>query len=53
LFIVTTSMATTHIYREDLFRVTASHNQLGLSLSKRIRHEFIAKINVKKKTVDL
>jgi hypothetical protein len=28
----------TYIYREDLHRVTASRNRLGLSLSKRIRH---------------
>jgi hypothetical protein len=26
------------IYREDPPRVTVSHNRLGLSLSKRIRH---------------
>jgi hypothetical protein len=42
------SVAAAHIYREDLPRVTASCNRLGLSLSKRIRRGLIAKINDKK-----
>jgi hypothetical protein len=46
---VTTSMAAARIYRKDPPRVTASHNQLGLSLSKRIRHGFVAKINGKRR----
>jgi hypothetical protein len=49
LFIVTSSMAGARIYREDMTRVTASHNRLGLSLSKCIRHKLIAKINGKSK----
>jgi hypothetical protein len=47
LFVVAHSVAVACIYREDPPRVTASHNRLGLSLSKRIRHRLIAKINVK------
>jgi hypothetical protein len=42
---VATSVAATRIYREDLPRVTTSCNRLGLSLSKRIRHELVEKIN--------
>jgi hypothetical protein len=38
-----------YIYREDLPRVTTSCNQLDLSLSKRIRHGLIAKINGKRR----
>jgi hypothetical protein len=34
LFIVTSFVATAHIYREYLYRVIASCNRLGLSLSK-------------------
>jgi hypothetical protein len=49
LFVVTRSVAAVHIYREDPPRVTASHNQLGLSLSKCIRHGLIANINGKRK----
>jgi hypothetical protein len=37
------------IYREDLPRVTAFHNRLGLSLSKRIRYGLVAKINGKRR----
>jgi hypothetical protein len=47
--LVTTSVMATRIYREDMPRVIASHNRLGLSLSKRIRHELVAKINGKRK----
>jgi hypothetical protein len=47
LVIVTRSMVATRIYRKDLTRVTASRNLLGLSLSKRIRHGLIEKINCK------
>jgi hypothetical protein len=47
-FGVTTSMAATHIYREDMPRVTASRNRLALSLSKLIRHGLIAKLNGKR-----
>jgi hypothetical protein len=46
---ITTSMAAAHISREDPPRVTASRNQLGLSLSKHIRHRLIAKINGKRR----
>jgi hypothetical protein len=46
---VATSVVAADIYREDLPRVTASHNRLGLSLSKHIRHELIAKINGKRR----
>jgi hypothetical protein len=49
LFIVTRFMVVARIYREDLSRVTASHNRLRLSLSKHIRHGLIAKINDKRK----
>jgi hypothetical protein len=42
-------MAVTRIYREDLPRVTASRNGLGLSLTKRIRHGLVAKINGKRR----
>jgi hypothetical protein len=38
-----TSVAAAHIYREDLPRVKTSHNRLGLSLSKHIRHRLVAK----------
>jgi hypothetical protein len=44
---VTIFMAAARIYREDLPRVTASRNRLGLSLSKYIRYGLIAKINGK------
>jgi hypothetical protein len=40
-------VAAARIYREDPPRVTASRNRLGLSLSKRIRHGLVAKINGK------
>jgi hypothetical protein len=43
LFVVTSSMMAARIYREDLPRITASHNRLGLSLSKRIRRGLIEK----------
>jgi hypothetical protein len=46
---VAISVAVARIYREDLSRVTASRNRLGLSLSKRIRHGLIAKINGKRR----
>jgi hypothetical protein len=48
-FGVTTSMAATHIYREDMPRVTASRNRIALSLSKLIRHGLIAKLNGKRR----
>jgi hypothetical protein len=47
LFYVTIFVAVISIYREDLSRVTTSRNLLDLSLSKRIRHELIVKINDK------
>jgi hypothetical protein len=50
LFIVTHFVATVRIYRKDLTRVTVSHNRLGLSLPKRIRHGLIAKINGKRRS---
>jgi hypothetical protein len=50
LFVVSRSVAATRIYREDPPRVTASRNQLDLSLSKRIRHGLITKINGKRKS---
>jgi hypothetical protein len=50
LFIATSSVAATHIYREDPPRVRASHNWLGLSLSKRIRHGLVTKINGKRRS---
>jgi hypothetical protein len=43
LFVVTSSVVVARIYREDPLRLTASHNRLDLSLSKRIRHGLIAK----------
>jgi hypothetical protein len=43
LFIVTSSMVDAHIDRGDPPRYTTSRNQLGLSLSKRIRHGLIKK----------
>jgi hypothetical protein len=49
LFVVTSCVVATHIYREDLPSVTASHNQLGLSLSKCIRHRLVVKINNKRR----
>jgi hypothetical protein len=49
LFVVAHSVAVACIYREDPPRITASRNRLGLSLSKRIRHRLIAKINGKTK----
>jgi hypothetical protein len=49
LFVVTHSVVVTHIYREDLPRVTMSYNRLGLSLSKHIRHELVEKINGKRR----
>jgi hypothetical protein len=42
---VPTSVAVTRIYKDDLPRVTASRNQLDLSLSKCIGHGLIAKLN--------
>jgi hypothetical protein len=50
LFIVTSFMAATHIYREDPPRITASRNRLGLSLLKCIRHWLVAIINGKRKS---
>jgi hypothetical protein len=49
LFVVASSVAAARIYREDMPKVTASHNRLGLSLSKRIRHGLKATINGKRK----
>jgi hypothetical protein len=49
LFVVTSFVAAARIYREDPPRVTSSHNRLGLSLSKRIRHRLVAKINCKRR----
>jgi hypothetical protein len=50
LFIVASSVAAARcIYREDLPRVTTSRNRLGLSLSKRIRHRLVVKINGKRR----
>jgi hypothetical protein len=49
LFVGTSSVAAARNYREDPPRVTVSHNQLGLSLSKRIRYRVVAKINGKKR----
>jgi hypothetical protein len=46
---VTCSVVTVRIYKEDPSRITASHNRLGLSLWKRIRHRLIAKINGKRR----
>jgi hypothetical protein len=46
---VASSVVDAHIYREDPSRITASHNRLGLSLSKRIRHSLIVKINGKRR----
>jgi hypothetical protein len=43
LFIVSCSVVAACIYREELTRVTTSHNQLGLSLSTHIRHGLVAK----------
>jgi hypothetical protein len=49
LVFVAISVAATRIYREDMPTVTASRNWLGLSLSKRIRHGLVAKINGKRR----
>jgi hypothetical protein len=48
-FIVTRSVAAARIYREVLPRVTTTHNRLGLSLYKRIRHGLVTKINDKRR----
>jgi hypothetical protein len=47
---VTTILAAARIYREDPSRATASHNRLGVSLSKRIRQRLIAKLNGKSRS---
>jgi hypothetical protein len=47
LFVVTSSVAAARIYREDPPRATTSRNRLRLSLSKRIRHGLVVKINSK------
>jgi hypothetical protein len=49
LFVVNSSMAVTCIHREWPPMVTMSHNRLGLSLSKCIRHRLVVKINSKRK----
>jgi hypothetical protein len=49
LFIIICSMVAARIYREDLPRVTTSYNRICLSLSKRIRHILIVKINDKRR----
>jgi hypothetical protein len=49
LFVVSSSVVATRIYKEDPRWVTASHNWLGLSLSKCIRHWLIEKINGKRR----
>jgi hypothetical protein len=46
---VATAMVAIRIYRKDPPSVTASRNRLGLSLSKRIRHGLIAKLNGKRR----
>jgi hypothetical protein len=43
-------MLTARIYRKAQPRVTVSRNQLGIPLSKRIRHRIITKINGKGKS---
>jgi hypothetical protein len=50
LFIGNRFMTAARIYREDLTRVTTSHNRLDLSQSKRIRHRLGAKINAKRRS---
>jgi hypothetical protein len=52
-FIVTSSVVAACIYMEDPLRVTASCNQLGLSLSKHIRHGFVAKNKQQKKATGM
>jgi hypothetical protein len=49
LFVVSCSIAAACIYRKDLPKVTTSRNRLGLSLSKRIIHSLVAKINDKRR----
>jgi hypothetical protein len=49
-FLITTSVTAARIYRKDMPRVTASCNRLDLSLSKRIRHGLVTKINGKRKS---
>jgi hypothetical protein len=44
---VATSVMAACIYREDSPMVITSHNRLGLSLSKRIKHRLVEKINGK------
>jgi hypothetical protein len=46
---VTTTVVATRIYREDPPMATTSHNRLGLSLSKCIRHGLVAKLNGKRR----
>jgi hypothetical protein len=46
---VATSVTAARIYREHLSRVTPSCNRLGISLSKRIRHELVVKVNGKRR----
>jgi hypothetical protein len=48
LFVGASFVVAAHIYGEYLSRVTTSHNRLGLSLSKCIRHILIAKISDKR-----
>jgi hypothetical protein len=48
--VVVHSVVTVRIYRKDPPRITTFHNQLDLSLLKRIRHELITKINGKRKS---
>jgi hypothetical protein len=49
LFVSVSYVAVAYIYREDPPTVTASYNQLVLSLSKCIRHGLVAKINGKRR----
>jgi hypothetical protein len=53
MFFVAIRVATTgsaaHIYRKNPPRVTAFRNRLDLSLSKRIRHGLVAKLNGKRR----
>jgi hypothetical protein len=47
---VVTTVAATRIYRKNPVRVIAFHNRLSLSLSKRIRHGLVAKLNDKRRS---
>jgi hypothetical protein len=48
--VFTRSVVAARIYREDMPMVIRSHNRLGLSLAKHIRHGLVAKVNGKRRS---